>query len=63
MKPMKPKEVMRLLIQNGWYEVPAVGGHRQFKHDSFPNKITVSFHHAEIKPKTLKSILKQAGLE
>lgn len=61
-KPMKPSEVIRILKTNGWSEVPAKGGHRQFKHPNNPNKITVPYHNNELKPATLKSILKAAGL-
>ena len=62
MNPMTSREVIRLLKKNGWHEVPAVGGHRQFKHPSYPNKVTVPFHNRSLSPKTLASILKDAGL-
>ena len=62
MRSMTPREVIRLLKRNGWHEVPAVGGHKQFEHPNNPNKITVPFHNTDMKPKTLISILKQAGL-
>ncbi|MEN6356032.1 MAG: type II toxin-antitoxin system HicA family toxin [Armatimonadota bacterium] len=62
MKLMTPRQVIRLLKKNGWHEIPAVGGHRQFEHSNYPNKITVPFHNNDLKPKTLASILKQAGL-
>jgi predicted RNA binding protein YcfA (HicA-like mRNA interferase family) len=59
---MTSREVIKLLKKNGWHEVPAVGGHKQFQHSDFPNKVTVPFHNTDLKPKTLTSILKQAGL-
>jgi predicted RNA binding protein YcfA (HicA-like mRNA interferase family) len=60
---MTSREVIRLLKKHGWFEVPAIGGHRQFEHPSSPNKVTVPYHSGDLKPKTLESILKQAGLE
>lgn len=62
MKSMTPREVIKLLKKNGWREVPAIGGHKQFEHPNHPNKVTVPYHSGDLKPKTLASILKQAGL-
>lgn len=63
MNPMTSKDVIKLLKKDGWFEIPAIGGHRQFKHPNKPNKVTVPYHKGELAPKTLASILKQAGLE
>lgn len=60
---MTSREAIRLLKKHGWFEVPAVGGHRQFKHPGRPNKVTIPYHKGELAPKTRESILKQAGLE
>jgi hypothetical protein len=41
-----------------------VGSHRQYKHRTKPGKVTVAGHpSSDLPPKTLKSILRQAGLE
>lgn len=59
---MKANEVIKLLTQDGWYELPGKGsGHRQFKHATKPGKVTVSFHRGDIPKGTLHSIFKQAG--
>lgn len=60
---MTAREIIRLLKQDGWYEVNQEGSHRQFKHPSKPGKITVSIHAKDIKAGTLNHILKQAGLK
>jgi predicted RNA binding protein YcfA (HicA-like mRNA interferase family) len=61
---MTVREILRLLKAEGWYLVTTVGSHRQFKHATKSGRVTVSGHPSDdIHPKTLKSILNQAGLE
>ncbi len=61
---MKVREVLKLLKNDGWYLVVTEGSHRQFKHYTKKGRVTVSGHPSDdIHPKTLKSILIQAGLK
>jgi predicted RNA binding protein YcfA (HicA-like mRNA interferase family) len=61
---MKAREVIRMIERDGWYQVPATGGHRQFKHPSKPGRVTVPGNLGRDVPiGTLSSILKQAGLK
>jgi len=61
---MKVREILKLLKQDGWYLVTTEGSHRQFKHPTKSGRVTVSGHPGDdIHPKTLKSILTQAGLQ
>ncbi len=61
---MKVREVLKLLKADGWYRVPARGGHRQFKHPTKRGRVTVSGKPSDdLPPGTLNSILKQAGLK
>jgi predicted RNA binding protein YcfA (HicA-like mRNA interferase family) len=60
---MKPKELIKKLTEAGWFEVDQVGSHKQFKHSAKPGKVTIPDHNKDLKPKTLSSILKQAGLK
>lgn len=61
---MKVREILKLLKEDGWYLVVTEGSHRQLKHPSKLGRVTVSGHPREdIHPKTLKSILTQAGLK
>lgn len=61
---MKVREVLKLLQEDGWFLVTTEGSHRQFKHHAKPGRVTVSGHPSDdIHPKTLKSILTQAGLK
>jgi predicted RNA binding protein YcfA (HicA-like mRNA interferase family) len=51
-----------MLERDGWFLVAAVGSHRQFKHPEKPGKVTVPHPRRVLAPKTIKSILRQAGL-
>ena len=60
---MKVREVIRLIEQNGWREVRVRGSHRQFRHEERAGLVTVPGDLGDDLPiGTLKSILKQAGL-
>jgi len=61
---MKPKEVIRRLKEDGWYEMPGKRtSHKQFKHPIRPGKVTVAMHPGDIEPYVLKSIEKQSGVK
>ncbi len=61
---MKVREVIRLIEQDGWFQVQQAGSHRQFKHPVKRGRVTIAGKpSADLNPKTLKSILRQAGLE
>jgi predicted RNA binding protein YcfA (HicA-like mRNA interferase family) len=61
---MKVRDVIRLVEQDGWYQVAQRGSHRQFKHPSKPGRVTIAGHpSAEMDKDTHNSILKQAGLK
>lgn len=61
---MKAKEVIKLIQKDGWFFERQSGSHKIFKHP-FKKGIVVVPDHAkeDIKPGTLGSILKQAGLK
>ena len=56
---MKFREIEKILKQNGWELIDIKGSHYQYKHPT----VTIPNHNKAIKPLTLKSILKQAGLK
>ena len=62
--PMKVREILKLIKNDGWYEVGQSGSHRQFKHPTKPGKVTIAVHtlSEDLTPGVEKSILKQAGL-
>lgn len=61
---MKVREVIRLIEDDGWYQVTMRGSHRQYKHPDKPGRVTIAGKPSdELAPGTLNSILKQAQLE
>jgi len=62
MKSMSSREVIKLIEQDGWYLVAVAGSHHQFKHLTKPGKVTIPHPKTRLAPKTVSSILKQAGL-
>jgi predicted RNA binding protein YcfA (HicA-like mRNA interferase family) len=61
---MKIRDIIKLIEADSWHMVRQVGSHRQYKHPTKPGKVTVAGHPStDLPPKTLKSILRQAGLE
>lgn len=63
MKSYSSREVLKILIADGWYEVGCVGDHHQFKHHIKPGRVTLTHPRKDIPIKTLKSIEKQAGIK
>ncbi len=63
MKKLKVREVIRMLADDGWYEIKSSGGdHRQFKHPTKKGKVTVRGQNNEtLNDFLLISIFKQAG--
>lgn len=60
---MKFREIDKILKKDGWYVANVKGSHYQYKHPTKKGKITVPRHNTDLKLKTAKSILEQAGLE
>jgi predicted RNA binding protein YcfA (HicA-like mRNA interferase family) len=61
---VKVRDVIKMLEDDGWFEVRQRGSHRQFKHASKPGLVTVAGKAGDdLAPGTLNSVLKQAGLK
>jgi predicted RNA binding protein YcfA (HicA-like mRNA interferase family) len=61
---VKVREVIAMLERDGWVLVATKGGHRQYKHPVKKGRVTVPGHLGdELRPGTLNSVLKQAGLK
>lgn len=63
---MRAIELERILLKDGWYvvkQVGQVGSHRHYKHPTKPGKVIIPIHRRDIDKGTVKSILRQAGLE
>jgi len=67
MSPKSPRinatQLLRALRRDGWEQIRQSGSHVMLKHPHKPGHVTVPKHATVIlKPKTLESILEQAGL-
>jgi predicted RNA binding protein YcfA (HicA-like mRNA interferase family) len=62
---MKYKEVVKLIEEDGWFEVRQKGSHRAYKHNIKKGIVTIAYHRMsdEVPRGTLNSIYKQAGLK
>jgi predicted RNA binding protein YcfA (HicA-like mRNA interferase family) len=60
---LKPKEVLRALQRAGFYVHHTKGSHHILKHPARPHlRITLPMHGADLKRRTLQSIIDQSGL-
>ncbi len=59
---MRFREIERILLDDGWQFKNAKGSHNHYIHPTKPGKVTVPNHSGDLDPRTVKSILKQAGL-
>jgi predicted RNA binding protein YcfA (HicA-like mRNA interferase family) len=61
---MKVRDAIRLIEDDGWFQVATRGSHRQFKHSEKPGRVTIAGKPSDdLAPGTFNSILKQAGLK
>jgi predicted RNA binding protein YcfA (HicA-like mRNA interferase family) len=51
--PMKPKEMEKLILADGWIYKNQVGSHRHYTHPTKSGKVTTPFHNKDLpkKPK------------
>lgn len=63
MKSYSSREVIKILVLDGWYEVSCDGDHHQFKHPTKKGRVTVTHPKKDIPIGTLKSIQQQSGLK
>jgi predicted RNA binding protein YcfA (HicA-like mRNA interferase family) len=63
---MKYRDVIKMIKDAGWVQESTRGSHMQFAHPTRPGKVTVPGGgklSRDVPPRTLNSILKQAGLK
>jgi predicted RNA binding protein YcfA (HicA-like mRNA interferase family) len=60
---VKVREVLRMLLEDGWILVRTRGSHHHYRHPKKPGIVTVPGNPGlDLHPKTYASIIKQAGL-
>ncbi|MFN8863512.1 MAG: type II toxin-antitoxin system HicA family toxin [Flavobacteriales bacterium] len=57
---MTSKELLRILMREGWFVKNQKGSHIQLIHPEIKGKITIPHHKGDIPKGTLRAILKQA---
>ena len=60
MKSVKPRQIIKVLEKNGFVFIRQKGSHRLYRR--YQLRVTVPYHTKDLKPGTLRSILKQAGI-
>lgn len=62
MKSYSSREIIKMIEEDGLYEVKVVGSHHHFRHNEKKGKVTVPHPKKDLPLKTIKSILSQAEL-
>ena len=63
LQPLKPYKVLKILKKAGFYVHHQTGSHLVLKHPADETKrVTLPMHKKELKIRTLRSILSQAGI-
>jgi predicted RNA binding protein YcfA (HicA-like mRNA interferase family) len=60
---MDGRKIIKILKQNGWYEIAKSGSHTQFRHIDRKGRVTVPHPKKDIPIGTLKSIERQSGIK
>lgn len=61
--PIKPKDMEKIILADGWIFKAQEGSHRQYVHPIKTGKVTIPFHNKDLTRGVEISILKQAGLK
>jgi predicted RNA binding protein YcfA (HicA-like mRNA interferase family) len=61
-KTYSSDELIKVIEGEGWYRVPASGGHLQFKHPTNKGRVTIDHPVKDMPIGTVKSVFMQAGL-
>jgi len=60
---MTAREILKLLRNDGWFQVSQRGSHIQMEHPKKAGKVSVPGHKGDIAKGTLHSILTRAGFK
>lgn len=60
---MKSSSLIKMIEADGWYFVRTKGSHHHFKHPTKKGIVTIPHPKKDVPLGTVKSIIKQAGLE
>ncbi|MBW5383881.1 type II toxin-antitoxin system HicA family toxin [Brachyspira pilosicoli] len=61
---MTALQIIKLLKQDGWFQIAQKGSHKQFKHNTKKGIVTVPYHsNVDLHVAVIKSIEKQAKIK
>ena len=63
MKSYSSRELISMIVADGWELDRTVGSHRHYRHPSKPGTVTIPHPKKDVPLKTAKSIATQAGIE
>lgn len=63
MSKFNRRKILKILIENGWYEVRCTGGHQHFKHPTIKGTATLPTHCKDISKTVLKGLERQTGIK
>jgi len=58
---IKPRDAIKALERAGFVFMRQKGSHKLYMKEN--SSVTISYHNKNMKPKTLRSVIKQSGLE
>ena len=62
--PLKVRDMIKKIEQDGWFHVRTTGSHRHYKHPTKPGLVTIPGKPSDtLRPGTENSILRQAGMK
>ncbi|RWO47322.1 type II toxin-antitoxin system HicA family toxin [Mesorhizobium sp.] len=56
------RKLIKLLEEDGWFEIGITGSHHHFKHPTKPGKVTIPHPRKDIPIGTVQALMKHAGL-
>jgi predicted RNA binding protein YcfA (HicA-like mRNA interferase family) len=60
---LKPRQVIRALERAGFFVHHVSGGHYALRHRrKLDLRVTIAYHNRDLHPKTLRAIIRQAGM-
>jgi len=59
---MNSRVLIKKIKEDGWFLVNVIGSHQQFKHPTKKGKVTIPHPKKDLPIGTVRSILKQAGI-
>ena len=60
---VRPQAVIKALQRGGFFVHHVTGSHHALRHAHNPRlRVTVAYHRKDMKPETLRAVIKQAGL-